>query len=149
MTSKNVVVIDAEGLVLGRLASVVAKRLLNGERIVVVNAEKALISGERKAILDWYLDRLRKRTHYNPEKTGPKWPRRPDGIVKRAIRGMIPRKTPRGREALRRLRVYIGVPEEFKEVPKVKIPEAMPRNETRRVKFITVGELAQSIGWRP
>ncbi len=142
---KNVVVIDAEGLILGRLASIVAKRLLYGERIVIVNAEKALLSGKPLSVLAWYWDRLAKKTHYNPEKTGPKHPRRPDMIVKRAIRGMLPRKKPKGRNALSRLRVYIGVPDEYKNVPKIKIAEALPRNA--RIKYLSVGELARRIGW--
>ena len=145
--STQVTVIDAEGLILGRLASIVAKRLLRGERIVIVNAERAIITGDPQRVIRRYLERLRKRTHYNPEKTGPKWPRRPDRIVKRAIRGMLPRKTYHGREALRRLRVYIGVPEEYREAPKERPPEAMLKNP--RVKYITVGELAKHIGWRP
>ncbi len=143
---EEVIVIDADGQVLGRLASIVARRLLNGERIVIVNAEKALISGKPLSVLAWYKDRLAKRTHYNPEKTGPKHPRRPDNIVKRAVRGMLPRKKPRGREALRRLRVYIGIPDEYRNAPKIKIRDAIPKNT--RIKYMTVGELASLIGWR-
>ncbi len=142
------VVIDASGLVLGRLASVVAKRLLMGERVIIINAEKALIScNKRKSLVDRFKERLRKRTHYNPEKTGPKWPRRPDGIVRRTIRGMLPRKTPRGRAALKRLRVYIGVPEHYAQAPKETIPEALPKSH--RAKYITVAEVAKELGWRP
>ncbi|MCD6509452.1 MAG: 50S ribosomal protein L13 [Thermoprotei archaeon] len=143
---EEVIVIDADGQVLGRLASIVARRLLNGERIVIVNAEKALISGKPSSVLAWYKDRLAKRTHYNPEKTGPKHPRRPDNIVKRAVRGMLPRKKPRGREALRRLRVYIGIPDEYRNAPKIKIRDAIPKNT--RIKYMTVGELASLVGWR-
>jgi len=101
--SEEVKVIDAEGLVAGRLASIIAKRLLLGERIVVVHAEKAIITGKRERVLEWYGKRVTEwRTYYNPEKRGPKIPRRPDKVFKRMVRGMLPRKKPRGRAALKR-----------------------------------------------
>ncbi|MEM1514999.1 MAG: 50S ribosomal protein L13, partial [Candidatus Bathyarchaeia archaeon] len=79
-------IIDATGLVLGRMASVVAKRLLNGEKIIIVNAEKAVISGDKYIIIRRYHNYLQ---IGHPGK-GPLHPRRPDRIVKRAIRGMLP-----------------------------------------------------------
>ncbi len=142
---KSYTIIDATNHILGRLASVVAKRLLMGEKIIIVNAEKAIIVGKRKAIIDKYKRRLQIKTHYNPEKTGPKHPKRPDRIVKRTIRGMLPYKTSRGREAFKRLRVYIGVPDELKDLPKETIPIAQLKNP--RVKYVTVEEVAREIGW--
>ena len=103
--------INAEGLVVGRLASNVAKQILNGEEVIIVNAEKALISGSRKAILTEYQGR-RKLTH---ARKGPHYPRMPDRILKRTVRGMIPYQTPRGRTAYKNLKVYIGVPKEFEK----------------------------------
>lgn len=44
---------------------------------------------------------------------GPKFPKEPDRIFRRTVRGMLPMKTSRGKEALKRLRVYKGVPKEF------------------------------------
>ncbi|HIE18648.1 TPA: 50S ribosomal protein L13, partial [Candidatus Bathyarchaeota archaeon] len=93
-------VIDAEGLILGRMASQVAKRLLNGEKIIIVNAEKAIISGKRLSILREKQDFLQV-GHF---RKGPLHPRRPDRIIKKVIRGMLPRKKPRGKDALKRLR---------------------------------------------
>jgi len=136
-------VIDATGLILGRMASVVAKRLLMGERIAIVNAEKAVISGKRKAVIRRYKERLQI-GHY---RKGPYWPRRPDRIVWRTIRGMLPRYKEKGKKALRRLRVFIGVPEELKDVEAQTIPEA--RADKLRCPYITVGELAREIGWNP
>ena len=92
-------VINADGLVLGRMASVTAKRLLVGERLVIVNAERAVVSGGRDSIFQ----------HYQTERArgskdwGPFFPRRPDRLVKRTIRGMVPHKRGRGREAMTRL----------------------------------------------
>lgn len=135
--------IDANGLILGRLASVVAKRLLNGERIIIVNAEKAVISGKRLSILR----EAKKFLEIGHPGKGPHHPRRPDEIVKRAVRGMLPRKKPRGREALKRLRVFIGLPEEFKDREKERIPEADSRS--LRCPYIRLSNLAKEIGWKP
>ncbi len=136
-------VIDATGLILGRMASVVAKRLLMGERIAIVNAEKAVISGKRKAIIRRYKERLQI-GHY---RKGPYWPRRPDRIVWRTIRGMLPRYKEKGKRALKRLKVFISVPEELRGAEPQTIPEA--RVEKLKCPYITVGELAKEIGWRP
>jgi len=141
------VVINAEGLVAGRLASVVAKRLLRGERIVIVNAEKAIIIGKRKEIVRRFKRRLAWRTYYNPEKRGPKLPKRPDLLLKRMVRGMLPWKKPRGREAYRRLRVYMGIPPEYKGASYEDVPEA--RKEFIKLETITLEELAREIGWSP
>jgi large subunit ribosomal protein L13 len=134
--------IDAKGLILGRMASIVAKRLLNGERIIIVNAEEAVISGKRLSVLRESKDFLQV-GHF---RKGPLHPRRPDTIVKKVIRGMLPRKKPKGRDALKRLRVYIGVPQELKEKEKGPIPEADARD--LRGPYIKVSELARNVGWK-
>ena len=136
-------VIDATGLVLGRMASVVAKRLLMGERIAIINAEKAVISGRKKMVVRRYKERLQI-GHY---RKGPYWPRRPDRIVWRTIRGMLPRYKEKGKQALKRLKVFIGVPEELQGVEAETIPEASASK--LRCSYITVGELAKEIGWSP
>lgn len=143
MAVETAVVIDATGLVLGRMASIIAKRLLQGETISVVNAEKAVISGRR-------LSRVREAKEFlevgHPRK-GPFHPRRPDRIVRKTVRGMLPRRKPKGREAYRRLRVSLGVPEGFKGKETQTIPDA--NAEKLRCPYITVGELARDIGWSP
>jgi len=141
------IVIDATNLVLGRLASIVAKKLLMGYRVVIVNAEKAVVSGNPKMVIESYKLLFGVSTLRNPYKSGIRRPRTPSRIVKAAIRGMLPRDTPRGREALRRLRVYIGVPKEYKNKELQTIPEI---SVTRlRGKYITVEEIAKQMGWRP
>jgi large subunit ribosomal protein L13 len=104
------VVIDAENARLGRLAAHVAKQLLKGEEVHVVNAEKAIITGNPKDILAKYLERRSYQYKGNPEKS-PKWPKTPHLFVRRLIRGMLPRKKARGRNAYSKLRVYSGRPE--------------------------------------
>ncbi|MDD1719388.1 MAG: 50S ribosomal protein L13 [Methanoregulaceae archaeon] len=104
-----VTVVNGQDLLLGRMASVVAKRALDGEAIAIVNAELAVISGSRARVLGNY---GRKRARGSRE-GGPFFPRRPDHIVKRTIRGMLPYKRSRGAEALKRVKVYVGMPHEF------------------------------------
>ena len=143
MVAEYAVVIDAKGLILGRMASVVAKRLLQGETIIIVNAEKAAISGKR-------LSRVREAKRFlevgHPGK-GPYHPRRPDMIVRRTIRGMLPRKKPKGQQAYKRLKVFLGTPPELKDKKPQTIPEA--NAERLRCPYITVGEIAKEIGWTP
>jgi len=143
MVAETAVVIDARGLILGRMASIVAKRLLQGETIVIVNAEKAAISGRR-------LSKVREARAFleigHPGK-GPFHPRRPDQIVRRAVRGMLPRKKPMGQQAYKRLRVFLGIPEELKGKEAQTIPCASV--EKLKCSYITVEELAREIGWTP
>jgi len=136
-------VIDASGLILGRMASKVAKRLLLGERITIVNAEKATLSGKKlsrvkdaKAFLD-----------IGHPRKGPFHPRRPDQIVRRTVRGMLPHRQPKGANALRRLRVFLGVPQELKTARLQIIPEA--HVSKLKCSYITIEELAKQIGYKP
>jgi large subunit ribosomal protein L13 len=135
-------VIDASGLILGRLASHVAKRILIGEDIVVVNADKAVITGSKENIVGEFKARLRTRT-LGSQKKAPKHPRRPDNYVRRVVRGMLPWKKPKGRLAYRRLKVYIGVPNSLGEVLIQNLPEARKNIQPS----MTVGELLKVFGW--
>ncbi len=136
-----VTVVNGENLLLGRLASVVAKRALDGEAIAVVNAELAVISGSRARVLANY---GRKRSRGSRE-GGPFFPRRPDHIVKRTIRGMLPYKRSRGAEALRRVKIYVGMPAEFAGQEMEVIEEAhMDRLNSGRV--VTLGSVSTFLG---
>ncbi|MHA1230621.1 MAG: 50S ribosomal protein L13 [Candidatus Helarchaeota archaeon] len=138
-------VIDANDLILGRMASIVAKRLLLGEKIAIVNAEKAVISGKYSQIIKSRKEKLKIRSLRNPRR-GPFHPRRPDRIVRRTIRGMLPWKKPRGKKAFHNLRVYIGVPDQFQS-DKIKF-ETIKEASVSRLKetFIRVGDLAIQLG---
>ena len=94
-------VVDGEGLIAGRLSSKVAKMLLEGRRVRLINAEKVLLSGAKKSILREWRERLEISSAVHP-RHGPFHPRRPDGILSRIIRGMLPMRTPRGLEAFKR-----------------------------------------------
>lgn len=131
-------IIDAEGATLGRLSTVVAKALLRGEKIIIINSEKAVISGKKRMIKEEY----KKRRELGTYRKGPFFPRMPDRIVKRSIRGMLPYQTPHGRTALKRLKCYIGIPEEFKD----KEIEVIEEAKQQHVDFITIEELSRSLG---
>ncbi|MFB0501603.1 MAG: 50S ribosomal protein L13 [Candidatus Bathyarchaeia archaeon] len=141
--STKPVIIDATGLILGRAASNVAKRLLQGETIIIVNAEKAAISGKRLRIVR----EAKKFLEIGHPRKGPLHRRRPDQIVRRTVRGMLPWKKPKGKQAYKRLRVFLGVPEEYKGKETQTIPEA--NAQKLRCPYIMVEELARRIGWTP
>ena len=103
-------IIDANNLILGRLASFAAKKVLLGEQVDIVNCENAVVTGEKTYVL----------AKFNREKSksiqkGPYNPKKADRFVKRVIKRMLPHKTARGREALTKIMCYIGVPDSLKE----------------------------------
>jgi len=136
-------IIDGEGLVLGRLASKVSKKLLEGESITVLNAEKILISGTKEWAYIKYKKRIDRASISNPRTMGPKYPRRPDDIFRRTVRGMIPYKQSKGREAFKTLKVYVGVPNEFEGQETVQLPETMPRHIKKSVEL---GKISRLLG---
>jgi large subunit ribosomal protein L13 len=140
MSTKTV--IDGEGLILGRMASIVAKRLLAGESVNIVNAEKIVVSGDKQMII------IKKKEFLNVggHEKGPVHYRQPHRIVRRTIRGMLPHRKAHGREAFRRLKVHIGVPEDFEEAELEKMEKYHSSNLNRR--FVTIGEIAENIGWK-
>ncbi|MEE4246702.1 MAG: 50S ribosomal protein L13 [Kangiellaceae bacterium] len=111
-------VVDAEGKTLGRLASEIARRLRGkhkpeytphvdtGDYIIVVNAEKVAVTGNKEAAKMYYrhseypgglrsmtLEKLRERA--------------PERIIQSAVKGMLPR-NPLGRAMFKKMRVFIG-----------------------------------------
>lgn len=147
-TFEKEIVIDAKGHLLGRLASIVAKQILNGQSITVVRAEELNISGEFFRNKLKYLAYLRKSTRYNPRK-GPFHFRAPSRIFYKAVRGMIAHKTARGKAALESLKVFEGVPAPYDTKKRVVVPQALRvlRLQPGR-KYCTVGRLSHEVGWR-
>ena len=140
-TSKAAKVIDADGLIVGRMASNIAKRLLEGEQVVIVNAEKAVLSGRRRsktAEAKEFLD-------VGGVGRGPFHHRRPDRMVRRAVKGMLPIRQPKGVQAYRRLQVFIGVPDNLKGQKMETLTNSQAKKLT--CAYFTVGELAKGIGW--
>lgn len=134
-------VIDANNLILGRMASTVAKRLVNGEEIEIINAEKAIISGRKDSIHERYKNYIQRGT----KEFGPYFPKRPDRLVKRTVRGMIPYKKATGREAYKRLKVYIGVPPELSKEEATTIESAFATRLSTST-YIALGDLSKKLG---
>ena len=128
--------VDAGDRVLGRLASKVAKQLLSGESVFVVNSGKAVVLGNEKATIKLHQQKRARGDPYH----GPFYPKRPDMVFKRVVRGMLPYKTPRGGDALKRLRVFVSVPDEMKDKEFIEIRGTENKGEC---KFITLQELAE------
>jgi large subunit ribosomal protein L13 len=140
-TNRLNTVIDAEGLILGRMASNIAKRLLEGEQITIVNAEKAVVSGKKGS----KVAEAKKFLEVGGVGRGPFHYRRPDRIVRKTVKGMLPIKQSKGKQAFKRLRAFMGVPEEFKNQKIETLIDAQSKKLT--CPYFTVGQLAKEIGW--
>lgn len=130
---------DAENQVAGRLASRAAKEALKGRHVFIVNAEKAVISGNPVFVIKRYYEMVSRGDPYH----GPFYPKVPDRMLRRIIRGMLPHRKPNGKAAFRRIKVYNSVPEEFSKEVLVKSEQS-----DRRLgpKFITLGKLSERLG---
>ncbi|KAK4541754.1 60S ribosomal protein L16 [Oleoguttula mirabilis] len=148
-TFEPVIVIDGKGHLLGRLASTVAKQLLNGQKIVVVRCEQLNISGEFFRAKLKYQAFLRKQTRFNATRGGPWHYRAPAKMFWRTVRGMIPHKTERGAKAMERLKTFEGVPPPYDRKKRLVVPQALRvlRLKPGR-KYCTVGRLGHEFGWK-
>ena len=137
------VILDATDMILGRFASGLAKRLLMGEKIVVVNAEQVVIIGKKDNVFEEY-----KETHDRGHRySGPFFPKVPHLIFKRTVKGMLPKQNRRGKEALGRLMVHIGIPENLKDA---KIESASEcKADIEKQKFVRLGDISKHLGWVP
>merc|ERR1711976_707570 len=140
------VLIDGKGHLLGRLASTVAKELLLGQNIVVVRCEELCITGPFQRNHLRYMAFLRKRTNTNP-KRGPFHYRRPSKIFWRVVRGMLPHKTARGTAALKRLKVFEGIPPPFDKQKRMVVTTALKHNLRTDRKVTVLGQLSHQVGW--
>ncbi|GIY06565.1 60S ribosomal protein L13a [Caerostris darwini] len=146
--SEKALIIDAQGHLLGRLAAIVAKTLLNGQKVTIVRCEGLNISGSFFRSKLKYLAFLKKRCNINP-KRGPFHFRAPSKIFWRTVRGMIPHKTKRGDAALERLKVFEGIPPPYDKKKRMVVPAALRVLKLHpRRKYCTVSRLAHEVGWK-
>lgn len=143
---------DASNKILGRFCSQIAKKVLLGEYVVIINAKNAIISGTKRNIHEKYLARLNVSTATNPRR-GPFHERRPDTFMRRVVKQMLPRKKLRGKEALKRVHIYISdIPERFKSKYQILEPNEINKADKIQLsyynKFITLENLCQRIGWK-
>ncbi len=134
------IVIDAKNLILGRLSTYAAKQALLGETVHVVNAEKAVITGDKKKVLAAY----RRKRELGAPLIGPFHLRMPDRLVKRCIRGMLDYKAPRGKDAFARIKCHIGVPSSLNGVEAVSFPK-MHVDKTH-AKYVVVETVSKELG---
>jgi large subunit ribosomal protein L13 len=141
----STIVVDISNCIAGRTCSRISKLLLDGNKVSIINAEKAMVSGNRYKTIEMYKENLEISSVTNPIH-GPFHPRRPDTILTRMVRGMIPKRKTSGIKALEQLRVYIGVPEKLShEFPKVFEECRIRKPESY---YITIGDIAKQIGWK-
>ena len=133
-------IIDATNAVLGKIATKIAKMLLLGEKVDLVNCENVIITGNKK----WILNEFKQRRARGTPSKGPFYPRYPHMIVKRTIRGMLPYKKNRGREAFKRLKCYVGVPEEFKDKKIEVIKDVLKKPNI--IRYMTLKEISKHLG---
>lgn len=136
--------VDANGVVVGRLATFVAKQALLGNSVNVLNAEKALMSGSMEYNFGRYHHRIRET---GQTRKGPFIPRLADRFVKRLIRGMLPYKRQRGSEAYKRIMCYLGVPAEFKD-KKLVVFAPSKKEKIYAMKHVTIQALCKKLGGR-
>ena len=142
------IVIDCKDHLMGRLASIVAKQLLEGQSIVAVRTEGLNISGKFIRNKYKFLLYLRKRTATNPKK-GPFHFRAPAKIFWKTVRGMVPHRTPRGQLALGRLKVFDGIPPPYDKIKRMVVPAALRvlRLKPQRP-YTDLGRLSSEVGWK-
>ena len=132
-------IVNVEGLVFGRVASIVAEKLLQGYDIEIYNVEKLVITGNLKNMMSKYKERLNYKAKSNPKK-GPKYSRMPHLMLRKAIKNMLPHKKARGQEAFHHLKIHIGMPEKIKAI---KYKEAEVK---QGLKYKTLGEVSKLLG---
>ena len=134
-------IIDAKELIVGRIATVAAKQALLGEDVVIVNSEKAVVTGTK---LNLHASFLRKRSMGTHAK-GPFFPRSEDRILKRMIRGMLPYKQSKGKVAFKRIMCYKGIPSEFQGKETITIKEAHV-SKVPNLKYMTLEKISKVLG---
>ena len=131
------IIIDAQNAIVGRVATVAAKKALQGEDVAVINCEKAVLSGTKPQLVAAW---KRKYSMGVPRK-GPFIIRLPDRFVRRIIRGMLPYKKPRGADAFKRIMCYVGEPDFKGEKVEVKTADDLPN-----MRYVSVGALCKVLG---
>jgi large subunit ribosomal protein L13 len=140
-TKSTVTLVNAEGLIVGRMCSKVAKRLLNGEQVLILNAEKAIFSGKRKS----KVMEAKQFLEVGAPMRGPFHYRRPDRFLRKTVRGMLPFKQPKGKSAYKRLKVFMGIPKDLEDQNMITFAEASSTN--LKGPHFTLAEMATELGW--
>ena len=136
-------IIDATGLIMGRIATVAAQKALHGEQVDIINCESAVVTGNRNMLVEKFYHQRHRGGPFH----GPFVPRQSHLLLKHVIKGMLPHKLTRGREALARIKCHIGVPKEL-EGKKAETIEKASSDRLQTTKYITLKELSFGLGAR-
>ncbi len=136
---------------MGRLASTVAELLIKAARedrddkVIIINSEKAIVSGRPRSALNTYQAKYK----LNHPRKGPFFPRMPDMIMKRTVRGMLPYQRKNvGRRAIRNLKVEIGCPSHLES----DLPDGHELGDDSKIRralpdrFILLGDISANLG---
>uniref|UniRef100_A0A0K0FNA5 Large ribosomal subunit protein uL13 n=1 Tax=Strongyloides venezuelensis TaxID=75913 RepID=A0A0K0FNA5_STRVS len=142
------IIIDGKDHLLGRLAAYVAKSLLEGQKVIVLRCEDLVISGNFHRSKIKYLAFMNKRCNINPNR-GAFHYRAPSKIFQRTVRGMLPHKTTRGMNALKRLRAYEGVPPPYDKKQRMVVPNVVRHVALKPTRdYCQLGRLSHEVGWQ-
>lgn len=153
LADKQEIIIDADSLILGRLASIVAKLMRLGIRVHVVNIEKAVLTGERKRVIEGYKLLFEVKTHRNPYRQAIHRPRHPISLFKRTVRNMLPKNINKKLRLIKLVKAYVGIPQEFEGKTAYKLVDISINSSEHAKKrprdIVTLAELAKAMGWNP
>jgi len=135
----NEIIVDAENSVVGRLGSFVAKKALQGNKVTVVNSEKAIIIGKKDIVINRYIER---RQLGKGVQKGPNMPSRSDMILRRMIRGMLPWHKTTGRNAFKLIYCYKGIPEKYKNKEK----DFLKLESKKALNYMTIQDISRELG---
>jgi large subunit ribosomal protein L13 len=136
-------IIDAKDAILGRLSSFAAKQLLLGNKVDIINCEECIVSGKKQSIMGIYIRKL----HRKAPTKAPFFYRRPDMLVKRTVRGMLPFKRARGRDTFKNIRCHIGIPENLASQKALKV-EGTEMAKIQSTDCMRVKDICKAVGWK-
>ena len=136
-------IIDAKDTILGRLGTFAAKQLLMGNKVDIINCEECVISGKKQAIMEIYIRKL----HRKAPTKAPFFYRRPDMLVKRTVRGMLPFKRARGRDVFKNIKCHIGVPDNLMSQKALKI-EGADTSKIQSTDYMRIKDICKAVGWK-
>ncbi len=139
---QNRIVVDATGLVFGRVASLTAHKALRNTTVIILNAEKAVINGNTENLYENYKTKLDLEAKGNPRK-GPQYSKMPDAMFRRAVRGMLPFTSTRGQSAFRKVHIYIGVPRKYADLTRENWDQAKARYSKAHIQL---GDFCKLLG---
>ncbi|MBU2638092.1 MAG: 50S ribosomal protein L13 [Nanoarchaeota archaeon] len=136
-------IVDASGLIMGRLAVFAAKNALKGENVDIINCENAIVTGNKRDVIEKYKHQRGRGGPFH----GPFIGRQSSRLLKHVIKGMLPNRQARGREVLARIKCHLGIPKEL-EGKKYETVKGASSEKLETTKYLTLKELSYELGAR-